>query len=172
VLRRQIHRGYRKPLIIMTPKSLLRAEQAVSKAEDFTNSRFYEILEGPPPADPKKVERVVLCSGKVYYDLQNYRAQNNLGDTTTIIRIEQLYPLYREKLKRIFKPYTKAKTVVWCQEEPQNMGAWFFLAYQLADLLERPLKYAGRAPSASTAAGSVAVHKQQQAKLVKDAFTL
>ncbi len=171
VLRRQIHRGYRKPLVIMTPKSLLRAEAAVSKAEDFTNSRFYEILDDPSKPDPKKVERVILCSGKVYYDLQNYRAQNGLGDTA-IIRIEQLYPLYGEKLKRIYKPYTKAKSVVWCQEEPQNMGAWFFLAYQLADLLERPLKYAGRVPSASTAAGSVTVHKQQQAKLVKDAFTL
>jgi len=172
VLRRQIHRGYRKPLVIMTPKSLLRLEQAVSKTEDFTNSRFYEILEGPKPADPKKVERVILCTGKVYYDLQNYRVQNGLDDKTAIIRIEQLYPLYREKLQRIAAPYKNAKTFVWCQEEPQNMGAWFFLAYQLADLLERPIKYAGRKPAASPAVGSIAVHKREQAALVKDAFTL
>ncbi len=172
VLRRQIHRGSRKPLVIMTPKSLLRLEAAVSKTEDFTNSRFYEILEGPAPKDPKKVERVVLCTGKVYYDLQNYRTQNGLDDKTALIRIEQLYPLYGEKLKRFFAPYKNAKTVVWCQEEPQNMGAWFFLAYQLADLLEKPLKYAGRKPAASPAAGSIAVHKKEQAALVKDAFTL
>jgi 2-oxoglutarate dehydrogenase E1 component len=172
VLRRQIHRGYRKPLVIMTPKSLLRLEQAVSTTEDFTNSRFYEILEGPKPADPKKVERVVLCTGKVYYDLQNYRTQNGLDDKTAIIRIEQLYPLYSEKLKRIMAPYAKAKTVVWCQEEPQNMGAWFFLAYRLADLFDRPIKYAGRKPAASPAVGSIAVHKKEQAALVKDAFTL
>jgi len=172
VLRRQIHRGYRKPLVIMTPKSLLRLEQAVSKTEDFTNSRFYEILEGPKPADPKKVERVILCTGKVYYDLQNYRTQNGLDDKTAIVRIEQLYPLYGEKLKRIVAPYAKAKTFVWCQEEPQNMGAWFFLAYQLADLLDHPIKYAGRKPAASPAVGSIAVHKREQAALVKDAFTL
>ncbi|MDD5200656.1 MAG: 2-oxoglutarate dehydrogenase E1 component [Terrimicrobiaceae bacterium] len=172
VLRRQIHRGYRKPLVIMTPKSLLRFEQAVSKTEDFTNSRFYEILEGPVPADPKKVERVVLCSGKVFYDLQNYRAANGLDATTALIRIEQLYPLYREKLLRIVAPYAHAKSFVWCQEEPQNMGAWFFLAYQLADLLGTPIRYAGRQPAASPATGSIAIHKAEQAALVKDAFAL
>ncbi|HEY8901563.1 MAG TPA: 2-oxoglutarate dehydrogenase E1 component [Chthoniobacterales bacterium] len=172
VLRRQIHTSYRKPLVIMTPKSLLRLEAAVSKTEDFTNSRFYEILEGPAPKDPRKVERVILCTGKVYYDLQNYRTQNGLDDKTAIVRIEQLYPLYGEKLKRIVAPYKNAKSLVWCQEEPQNMGAWFFLAYQLADLFERPVKYAGRRPAASPAAGSIAVHKKEQAALVKDAFTL
>jgi 2-oxoglutarate dehydrogenase E1 component len=156
----------------MTPKSLLRLEAAVSKTEDFTNSRFYEILEGPAPKDPRKVERVILCTGKVYYDLQNYRTQNGLDDKTAIVRIEQLYPLYGEKLKRIVAPYKNAKSLVWCQEEPQNMGAWFFLAYQLADLFERPVKYAGRRPAASPAAGSIAVHKKEQAALVKDAFTL
>jgi 2-oxoglutarate dehydrogenase E1 component len=155
----------------MTPKSLLRFEAAVSKAEDFTNSRFYEILDDPAKPDPKNVERVILCSGKVYYDLEAHRAANDDGKTA-IIRIEQLYPLYREKLKRIVAPYTKAASVVWCQEEPQNMGAWFFLAYQLADLLEKPIKYAGRVPAASPAAGSIAVHKKQQAALVNDAFTL
>ena len=173
VLRRQMHRKYRKPLVIMTPKSLLRLEQAVSRAEDFTNSRFYEILEGSKPADPKKVDRVILCSGKVFYDLQKYREENGLTDSTAIVRIEQIYPLYREKLRKTVEPYlASAKTVIWCQEEPQNMGAWFFLAYRLADLLERPIKYAGRKPAASPAAGSIAMHKKEQAALVKDAFTL
>jgi 2-oxoglutarate dehydrogenase E1 component len=171
-LRRQIHRGYRKPLIIMTPKSLLRLEAAVSKAEDFTNSRFYEILADNSHADPKTVERVIFCSGKVYYDLLAYREKNGLNDRVALVRIEQLYPLYGEKLKRTVAPFTKAKTFVWCQEEPQNMGAWFFIAFRLADLLQAPLKYAGRKPSASPAAGSTAVHKKEQAALVKDAFTL
>jgi len=172
VLRRQIHRGYRKPLIMMTPKSLLRLEAAVSKTEDFTNSRFYEILADNSHADPKKVERVIFCSGKVYYDLIAHREKNGLGEKAAIVRIEQLYPLYGEKLKRTVAPFKNAKTFVWCQEEPQNMGAWFFIAYRLADLLDRPLKYAGRKPSASPAAGSIAMHKKEQAALVKDAFTL
>ncbi len=171
-LRRQIHNDYRKPLVIMTPKSLLRLEAAVSKAEDFTDSRFYEILDDPSKPDTKTVERVILCSGKVYYDLETYRAANNIGNKVAIIRIEQLYPLYGEKLKRIIAPYKKARSIVWCQEEPQNMGAWFFLAYRLADLLSTTIKYAGRKPAASPAAGSVTMHKQQQAALVKDAFTI
>ena len=171
-LRRQIHRGYRKPLIIMTPKSLLRLEAAVSKTEDFTNSRFYEILADNSHADPKTVERVVFCSGKVYYDLLAYREKNGLADKVALVRIEQLYPLYGEKLKRTIAPFTKAKSFVWCQEEPQNMGAWFFIAFRLADLLQAPVKYAGRKPSASPAAGSTAMHKKEQAALVKDAFTL
>ena len=171
-LRRQIHNEYRKPLVIMTPKSLLRLEAAVSKAGDFTDSRFYEILDDPSQPDPKKVERVILCTGKIYYDLEAYRTANNIGDKAAIVRIEQLYPLHNEKLKRIVGAYKKAKSVVWCQEEPQNMGAWFFLAYRLADLLGSTIKYAGRLPAASPAAGSTAVHKKQQAALVKDAFTL
>jgi 2-oxoglutarate dehydrogenase E1 component len=171
-LRRQIHNDYRKPLVIMTPKSLLRLEAAVSKAEDFTNSRFYEILDDPTKPDPKKVDRVILCSGKVYYDLEAYRAANAADGKTAIVRIEQLYPLYGEKLKRIMAPYKKVKSIVWCQEEPQNMGAWFFLAYRLADLLGKTIKYAGRLPAASPAAGSITMHKTQQAALVKDAFTL
>jgi 2-oxoglutarate dehydrogenase E1 component len=171
-LRRQIHRGYRKPLVIMTPKSLLRLEAAVSKTEDFTNSRFYEILADNSHADPKTVERVIFCSGKVYYDLISHREKNGLNDKVAIVRIEQLYPLYGEKLKRTVAPFKKAKTFVWCQEEPQNMGAWFFIAFRLADLLQAPVKYAGRKPSASPAAGSTAMHKKEQAALVNDAFTL
>jgi 2-oxoglutarate dehydrogenase E1 component len=171
-LRRQIHNEYRKPLVIMTPKSLLRLEAAVSKAEDFTNSRFYEILDDPSKPDPKKVERVILCSGKVYYDLETHRAANKIGDKAAIVRVEQLYPLHKEKLKRIVAQYKKAKTVVWCQEEPQNMGSWFFVAYRLADILGTTIKYAGRPPAASPAAGSTVMHKKQQAALVNDAFTL
>jgi len=171
-LRRQIHRGYRKPLVIMTPKSLLNAEKAVSKAEDFTNSRFYEIL-GDEEADPKKADRVIFCSGKVYYDLIKYREENKLTKTAAIIRIEQLYPLYTEKLVRLTKPFTKAKKFIWCQEEPENMGAWTFILPRLLNLFPGYIHYAGRPASASPAAGTQqGVHEQQQAALVKQAFEI
>jgi len=168
-LRRQIHRGYRKPLIIMTPKSLLTHEQAVSRTEDFTSSRFYEILADTEAA-PEKVERVVFCSGKVYYDLIKYRAENKLTDQAAIIRIEQLYPLYEDKIKRLTEPYTNAKKYIWCQEEPQNMGAWTFILPRLLNLFPGYIHYAGRPASASTAAGTMQVHQAQQAALVKQAF--
>ncbi|MEI6338284.1 MAG: 2-oxoglutarate dehydrogenase E1 component [Verrucomicrobiota bacterium] len=170
-LRRQIHRGFRKPLIIMTPKSLLTHEQAVSRTEDFTASRFYEVLADTEAA-PEKVERVVFCSGKVYYDLVKYRAENNLTDQAAIIRIEQLYPLYEEKIQRLTKPYAHAKKFIWCQEEPQNMGAWTFILPRLLNLFPGYIHYAGRPASASTAAGTLHVHQAQQAALVKQAFEI
>ena len=110
VLRRQMHRKYRKPLIVMTPKSLLTHEQAVSKDHDFTNSRFFEIL-GDTEAAPKKVERVIFCSGKVYYDLIKYRQENNLKDAAAIVRIEQLYPLHKEKVSRLAKPFSQCEEI-------------------------------------------------------------
>ncbi|MFZ4717108.1 MAG: 2-oxoglutarate dehydrogenase E1 component, partial [Chthoniobacterales bacterium] len=105
VLRRQMLRDFRKPLIIMTPKSLLRSEAAVSTTEDFTKGSFHEILEGPKPADPAKVERLILCSGKVYYDLQSYREKNGWGDRSAIVRLEQIYPLNEEELRNVTAPY-------------------------------------------------------------------
>ncbi len=168
-LRRQMHRKYRKPLIIMTPKSLLTHEQAVSKESDFTNSRFFEIL-GDTEASPKKVERVIFCSGKVYYDLIKYRQENSLKDAAAIIRIEQLYPLYKEKVGRLTKPFSNAKKFVWCQEEPENMGAWTFILPRLLNLFPGYIHYAGRPASASTAAGTMQAHQAQQAALVKQAF--
>jgi 2-oxoglutarate dehydrogenase E1 component len=168
-LRRQMHRKYRKPLIIMTPKSLLTHEQAVSKEQDFTNSRFFEILSDTQ-ATPKKVERVIFCSGKVYYDLIKYRQENNLKDAAAIIRIEQLYPLYKEKVSRLAKPFSNAKKFVWCQEEPENMGAWTFILPQLLNLFPGYIHYAGRPASASPAAGTIQAHQAQQAALIKQAF--
>ncbi|MFZ0709084.1 MAG: 2-oxoglutarate dehydrogenase E1 component [Terrimicrobiaceae bacterium] len=168
-LRRQMHRKYRKPLIIMTPKSLLTHEQAVSKESDFTSSRFFEIL-GDTEASPKKVERVIFCSGKVYYDLIKYRQENSLKDAAAIIRIEQLYPLYKEKVSRLTKPFSNAKKFVWCQEEPENMGAWTFVLPRLLNLFPGYIHYAGRPASASTAAGTMQAHQAQQAALVKQAF--
>jgi 2-oxoglutarate dehydrogenase E1 component len=168
-LRRQMHRKYRKPLIIMTPKSLLTHEQAVSKEQDFTNLRFFEILSDTQ-ATPKKVERVIFCSGKVYYDLIKYRQENNLKDAAAIIRIEQLYPLYKEKVSRLAKPFSNAKKFVWCQEEPENMGAWTFILPQLLNLFPGYIHYAGRPASASPAAGTIQAHQAQQAALIKQAF--
>jgi 2-oxoglutarate dehydrogenase E1 component len=169
VLRRQMHRKYRKPLILMTPKSLLTHEQAVSTESDFTDSRFFEVL-ADSEASAKKVERVIFCSGKVYYDLIKYRKENNLTDAAAIIRIEQLYPLYKEKVARLTKPYINAKKTIWCQEEPENMGAWTFILPQLLNLFPGYIHYAGRPASASPAAGTIQAHQAQQAALVKQAF--
>ena len=170
-LRRQIHRGFRKPLVIMTPKSLLRSEDATSQGEDFTNSRFYEILDDPTVKDRKKITRLVFCSGKVYYDLVRGRTEAGPdGKNTAIVRVEQIYPLHREKLARITKSYPGVKRYVWCQEEPQNMGAWNFIAPRIAGIVGSLIGYAGRPESASTAAGSLGTHKAQQAALVKQAL--
>ena len=169
-LRRQIHRGFRKPLVIMTPKSLLRSEDAVSRTEDFTNSRFFEILDDQSVTAPEKVTRIIFCSGKVGYDLVRGRKEAGQEETTAIIRIEQLYPLYGEKLVRIARRYPNARRYVWCQEEPENMGAWNFIAPKIAGLVGSLIGYAGRPESASTAAGSLGTHKAQQAALVKQAF--
>ena len=168
-LRRQIHRDYRKPLVIMTPKSLLRHPLAVSKATDFTDGRFYAIMADPLPADPASVARMILCSGKVYYDLKAEQEKRGATDAT-ILRVEQLYPLHVEKIKRIASACPNLKRVVWCQEEPQNMGAWFFMQPRLRDLLGRNISYAGRPESPSPAVGSLAIHRLQQAELVSRAF--
>ncbi len=170
VLRRQIHRGYRKPLIIMSPKSLLRSEDAASRVEDFTNARFEEILDDPTIKDPKKVNRVVFCSGKIYYDLVRGREEAKQTATTAIIRFEQIYPLHSERLQALSKRYPATKRYVWCQEEPQNMGAWNFIAPRIAGLVGSLIGYAGREESASTATGSSGKHKEQQAALIKQAF--
>jgi len=170
VLRRQIHRGFRKPLVIMTPKSLLRSEDAVSRNEDFTDSRFYEILDDPAAGDPAGITRLIFCSGKVYYDLVRGRREAGQTDTTAIMRIEQIYPLHAEKLRRIARRYPHIRRTVWCQEEPENMGAWNFLAPRIAGLVGSLIGYAGRPASASTATGSLDTHKTQLAALVKQAF--
>jgi 2-oxoglutarate dehydrogenase E1 component len=170
ILRRQMLREFRKPLIIMTPKSLLRSELAVSKAVDFTTGSFHEILEGPKPADPKKVERLILCSGKVYYDLQSYREKNDWSDRSAIVRLEQIYPLHEERLREITAPYNGAREIIWCQEEPENMGSWQHLLPRLMKFFGRSISYAGREPGASTAVGTTAAHKIEQSALIAQAF--
>ncbi len=168
VLRRQMKRDFIKPLVIMTPKSLLRSEQAGARAEDFTSGSFSEILGAPEVGPPDKTERVILCSGKVYYDLLNYRTEQKITNAA-IVRVEQLYPLAEEKLLQALKPYSNAR-VIWCQEESQNMGAWSYIEPRLRGLLGREIGYAGRNASASPAVGSLALHKREQMCVITDAF--
>jgi 2-oxoglutarate dehydrogenase E1 component len=171
VLRRQMKRDFRKPLILMTPKSLLRNERAVSHLEDFTASSFQQIL-GPTLFDkPGKVTRVVFCSGKVYYDLLKQAEASKVKDVA-LVRVEQLYPLNTERLEEIIEPLSKAEKWVWCQEEPKNMGGWTYISPLLGSLTPRPLLYAGRPRAASPAVGSKAWHDRQQKELVEQAFSL
>jgi 2-oxoglutarate dehydrogenase E1 component len=171
VLRRQMKRDFIKPLIIMTPKSLLRAKFASSPVEEFIDGRFEEILGSPEVGASTKVKRIILCSGKVYYDLLNYRTQRKIDDAV-IIRIEQLYPLAEKKLREMLKPFPKSAKYVWCQEEPENMGAWTFIEPRLRTIFCTEIAYAGREASASPAVGALARHKREQARLVADAFSV
>ena len=177
VLRRQMKRPFKKPLVLMTPKSMLRLEAAASKLEDFTSGRFQEIIPDSTIAKPQSVKRVILSSGKIYYDLLNFRTAEKIGDTA-FVRVEQLYPLHKEALKAELARYSGAVKFVWCQEEPQNMGGWNFIMPRLRDILDiaghadKRLHYAGRKGSASTAVGSKGVSDLEQKKLIEAAFTL
>jgi 2-oxoglutarate dehydrogenase E1 component len=171
VLRRQMKRNFVKPLIIMMPKSLLRSEQSASRVEDFTQGRFFEILPAPDPGPAAQVDRVILCSGKIYYDLVNHRADEKI-DRAAILRLEQLYPLAEEKLRGALERYPEARKIIWCQEESQNMGAWSFIEPRLRSLAGREILYAGRNASASPAVGALAVHKREQACVIAEAFSI
>lgn len=168
LLRRQKMQNVIKPLVVMTPKSLLRHKLCVSAVKDFTSGHFEPILDDKNA--PKKVERVIFCSGKVYYDLFAHREEKGINDTA-IIRLEQLYPLDREKLGALIKKYSGAKSFVWCQEEPKNMGAWSYIAPELSELLGgKPISYVGRKGSASPATGVLTIHKKEQATIVEESF--
>jgi 2-oxoglutarate dehydrogenase E1 component len=166
LLRRQMRRKFRKPLIVMTPKSLLRHKRARSPLEALSNGHFHEILE-EPAADPARVRRVLLCSGKVYYDLTEMEEAHDAR--LAIIRVEQLYPLEEKLLGRALRRFRKAREVIWVQEESQNMGAWSFMEPRLrAQGVE--LQYVGRDASASPAAGSRPVHVREQHEIVEAAL--
>lgn len=168
VLRRQMRRDFRKPLVIMAPKSMLRNKDAVSPFSDLESGAFEEILDDV--SSTNKTNRVVLCSGKVYWDLYNYRKDHSLEDTA-LLRIEQLYPLHVDRLKELAEKYSNADHIVWCQEEPKNMGAWSYIAPRLESIFQRKPAYAGRSRSASTAVGSLALHKYEQSELIAQAFS-
>jgi len=166
ILRRQAIRKIRKPLILMTPKGALRDKRVASDIGLLSGGTFQEIL--PDPAAPKKASRVILCTGKVYYDLEAHRAAQKIGDVA-IVRIEQLYPLHLEKLKEATAVFAGAK-IVWCQEESLNMGAWSYIEPRLRAHFGRDIVYAGRDASASPATGSLAIHELEQQDVVRQAF--
>lgn len=166
MLRRQVLRKFRKPLVLMTPKGMLRDRRMASSLEELANGGVQEIL--PDPAAPAQASRLILCTGKVYYDLEAHRAANKIEDVA-IVRIEQLYPLHLEKLKAATAPYRKAR-IIWCQEESQNMGAWSYIEPRLRAFFSQEIIYAGRDASASPATGSLAIHKLEQQDVVRQAF--
>ena len=177
-LRRQLKRNFRRPLVLMTPKSLLRHKLAVSPLADFaTGSRFQTVIgETDTLAPAEQVKRVVLCTGKVYYDLVAERRAQGIKDVA-IVRVEQLYPFPVVSLPKALAPYVNAE-VVWCQEEPENMGAWHFVDRRIEKVLaeigiagKRP-SYVGRPDAASPATGLAKVHAAEQAALVRAALTV
>jgi 2-oxoglutarate dehydrogenase E1 component len=176
MLRRQMIRPLRKPLVVMTPKSLLRHKEAISSYEDLADGRFHRVLRETDDLDPNKVNRAVLCSGKVYYELRAKRREEGL-ENVAILRLEQLYPFPEDTMGKMLAPYENLADVVWCQEEPQNMGAWYPSQHHMKNALRRlnpelVLAYAGRELSASPAAGFTSLHVEQQKKLVLDALGL
>ena len=171
ILRRQMVRNLRKPLVIMTPKSLLRAKDATSPLSEFTKGNFQTVIPEQKEMRADKVRRVVVCSGKVYYDLVRKREERG-SDEVAVLRIEQLYPFPHKAFAAELRRYPNATDVVWCQDEPQNQGAWFFVQHYIHEnMLEgQKLGYSGRTASASPAAGYSHLHQQQQKALVDGAF--
>jgi 2-oxoglutarate dehydrogenase E1 component len=174
LLRRQVVRPLRKPLVVMSPKSLLRHKQAVSSLEDLCEGTFQPVISEVDQLDPQKVKRLVMCSGKVYYELYNRRAE--LGrDDLAIVRIEQLYPFPEQGLKEAIAAYTNLESVVWCQEEPMNQGAWYCSQHHMRNVLQQHdpklhLEGVGRPSSAAPAVGYISVHLEQQEKLINEAI--
>ncbi len=189
LLRRQVRPGFERPLVVMTPKSLLRLPAAASALEQLTTGGFEPIIKDTGVNDATRVERIVLCSGKVFYDLNAARVGNPTvsepgavatgslrpaADRLAIIRVEQFYPFPLRALTEAIAHYPNAKELVWCQEEPKNMGGWTFMESRLENLLprcQRP-RYIGRSPSASPATGSYAIHLQEQKRLVSEALSI
>jgi 2-oxoglutarate dehydrogenase E1 component len=171
MLRRQALRPFRKPLVVMTPKSLLRHKLSVSSLADLIGGRFQLLIPEVEDIKAAKVERMVFCSGKVYYDLLEARRAAAV-DNVAIVRIEQLYPFPQTEYADTLAGYPNAHEIVWCQEEPGNQGAWYQIRHRLQEPLKQKhvLTYAGRAPSASTAAGYMQLHAQQQKALIQDAL--
>jgi 2-oxoglutarate dehydrogenase E1 component len=171
MLRRQMLRSIRKPLIVMTPKSLLRHDLSVSSLEDLTRGTFAQVIGEQDDIPAAQVRRVVFCSGKVYYDLLKARRKENLKEVA-LVRIEQLYPFPTDEYEAALKKYSNARELVWCQEEPQNQGAWYNIRHRLQETSSgrRDVLYAGRAPAAAPATGLTKLHETEQATLVEAAL--
>ncbi|HEV8138786.1 MAG TPA: multifunctional oxoglutarate decarboxylase/oxoglutarate dehydrogenase thiamine pyrophosphate-binding subunit/dihydrolipoyllysine-residue succinyltransferase subunit [Pyrinomonadaceae bacterium] len=173
LLRRQVREGFERPLIVMTPKSLLRLPAAGSAVEEITNGGFQPVIDGADAGDTNAVTRIVFCSGKVFYDLSE--ARKKAGESrVAIVRVEQFYPFPLSAITETIATYANANELIWCQEEPKNMGAWTFMEGKFEDLVPGgdQLRYVGRAESASPATGNYSVHTQEQERLVGEALTI
>ncbi len=169
LLRRQVRPGMERPLVIITPKSLLRLPAAASELADFTSGGFLPVIDDAEIKNGEAVERVVLCSGKVYYDLIEAR-KKAAAENVAIVRLEQFYPFPQKRLGEILAGYPQAKQIVWAQEEPKNMGGWTFVERRLEETAGKRPTYVGRVASASPATGSYAIHQAEQARLVAEAL--
>ena len=168
LLRRQIHSPYRRPLIVMTPKSMLRNKAVVSGIDQFKEGTCFNEVIDDAAADKARADRIILCSGKVYWDLLEQRAKESRS--VVILRLEQIYPFPTNQLQRILNKYPRAHgDMVWVQEESHNMGAWFFVEPRLREM-GFDIKYIGRDASASPATGSLEIHRREQRDLVQAAF--
>ncbi len=173
LLRRQVQPGMERPLIVMTPKSLLRLPAASSTIDDLANGGFRPVIDDAEVADPSAVKKIVLCSGKVYYDLVDARKKSP-EPGVAVVRLEQFYPFPLRSIQQTLARYENARELVWAQEEPQNMGGWTFMQERLENLLpqcQRP-RYVGRSASASPATGSYSIHQKEQSQLVADALSV
>ncbi|HQU85330.1 MAG TPA: hypothetical protein PKY59_19475, partial [Pyrinomonadaceae bacterium] len=169
-LRRQVKQEIVRPLIVMTPKSLLRLPAASSTIEELTNGGFNPVLDDAKVKDRSKVKRIVVCSGKVFYDLDAGRKDSD-DDRVAIVRLEQFYPFPKTRLQEVFASYPNAAQIFWTQEEPQNMGGWTFVKDRLEEIKgEKSLRYVGRVASASPATGSYTIHNLEQEKIVNDSL--
>jgi 2-oxoglutarate dehydrogenase E1 component len=171
LLRDQVKRRFRRPLIVMTPKSLLRHRLSTSALDAFTNGALAVVQPETDAIEAAGVRRVVLCSGKVFFDLLAARRERGIGDIA-ILRVEQLYPFPRRRLRELLDQYSNAREIVWCQEDPRNQGAWYQIQHHLRALKhgDQSLGYAGRPPSASPACGYPQLHQEQQQALIDTAL--
>ncbi|MDJ0832502.1 MAG: 2-oxoglutarate dehydrogenase E1 component, partial [Gammaproteobacteria bacterium] len=172
LLRSQIKGGYRKPLIVMTPKSLLRHEAAVSPLADLSQGKFQPLIKETDELDNSAVKRLIFCSGKIYFKLHETR-QKKYDNSTAIVRLEQLYPYPSAEIAEVVKSYPNLEKVIWCQDEPRNQGTWWYIKTMLINSCHPvPVDYAGRDSSASPAAGYMGLHLDQEHRLVTEAFEL
>jgi 2-oxoglutarate dehydrogenase E1 component len=171
LLRRQMRQAFRKPLVVMTPKSLLRHRLSTSPLSALGEGYFHKVVPELEEHDPAAIKRIVFCSGKVYYDLVAHRREQAI-DNVALIRIEQLYPFPAEQYAGVVYHYPNAHEIVWCQEEPQNQGAWYQIRHRLQEPLgpDHELFYSGRAGAAAPAAGYYKLHVEQQQGLVRAAL--
>ncbi len=173
LLRRQIHRKFRKPLVLMMPKSLLRSEASASRIEEFTDGTFQLVLDDPTAPERDSVTRVLFCTGKVYFTLSQAREKERIKDVA-LVRVEQLYPYPKREIQNVLARYRKAREICWVQEEPRNRGAWSFMEDRLREMLPDPavLNYFGRDASASPATGSPKMHLIEETEIVSHALDI